>query len=373
MRIGVLSHTYVEPENRKKLEALAARSLELTLYVPSRWSEGALGKTWNPGESGGQSWVRVVTLPVRRFAVSPAAAWWNLGGLRKDLRDGALELLHVEEEPWSFAARECAVLARRARIPTSIFTWQNLPNHPIAPLRAMARGTLRRYSGWVAGNEAAAALLRRIDENHPLIVLPQLGVELQACAEPRPEMEPPLRVGFAGRLVKEKGVADLLDALAIAKADWELTVVGDGPERAALEQRAKNLRISDRIEFTGSVPHDQVARIWPDLDVLVLPSRTTPRWAEQFGHVLLEAMANSVVVVGSDSGAIPEVIGDGGVVFPEGDVEALSGAIEQLGNDAGRLVQLRTAASRRAADFSNERIAGRLIEFWAGIRSKEGS
>lgn len=371
MRVGVLSHTYVEPENRKKLEALAARGLEVTLYVPNRWSEGALGKTWDPDESSTQSRVRLVALPVRRLAESPAAAWWSLSGLRKDLRDGALDLLHVEEEPWSFAARGCASLVRRARIPSSIFTWQNLPNHPIAPLRAMARGTLRRYSGWVAGNEAAAALLRNIDEEHPLTVLPQLGVELEASAEVRPETEPHLRVGFVGRLVKEKGVADLLDALAIANTDWALTVVGDGPERPALEQRATNLGISDRIEFTGSIPHDQVARVWPNLDVLVLPSRTTPRWAEQFGHVLLEAMANSVAVVGSDSGAIPKVIGDGGIVFAEGDVEALSETIEQLGDDAEQLVELQAAASKRVADFSNERIADRLIEFWAGIRTKE--
>jgi glycosyltransferase involved in cell wall biosynthesis len=69
---------------------------------------------------------------------------------------------------------------------------------------------------------------------------------------------------------------------------------------------------------------------WSSLDVLVVPSRTTRNWAEQFGRVIVEAMARDVPVVGSSSGAIPEVIGDAGLVVPEGDVEALAAALTRL-------------------------------------------
>ena len=100
------------------------------------------------------------------------------------------------------------------------------------------------------------------------------------------------------------------------------------------------------------------------LDVLVLPSRTTRRWAEQFGHVLLEAMAAGAVVVGSDSGAIPEVIGEAGVIFPERDTQALAGVIEQLADDPERRSRLRLAGGERAAEFTHERIARQLIGFW---------
>ena len=363
MRVAVLGHTYVEPESRKKLYALVQQGIEVTLIVPEYWQEGALGKEWKV-TAGFDHDMRVVPVRVQRLLSTPAAAKWDIGAIVRELSQGGFDLLHVEEEPWSLAARASVRLSRRFGVPVVLFTWQNLPHHPPWPLRILARRVLSRCTGWVAGNQAAAELLKRVDPTRPLAVIPQVGIDPPEPESAGRDAAAPLTVGYVGRLVPEKGVADLLSALAKVSHPWRCAIVGDGPERQALEQTAEQLAIADRVAFRGAVPHREVEGLMRGLDVLVLPSRTTRRWAEQFGHVLLEAMAAGAVVVGSDSGAIPEVIGDAGIVFPEGDADSLAQVIEKLADDPEHRSRLRAAGGERAAQFTHEQIARRLIGFW---------
>jgi glycosyltransferase involved in cell wall biosynthesis len=116
------------------------------------------------------------------------------------------------------------------------------------------------------------------------------------------------------------------------------------------------------------LPHAEVTSLWPSIDVLVLPSRTTPHWAEQFGHVLVEAMAHGVTVMGSSSGAIPEVIGDAGVIVPEGDELALREALEQLATDRKNLRRLAERGNERVRQlYTDDAIAERTIAFWKSL------
>jgi glycosyltransferase involved in cell wall biosynthesis len=106
-------------------------------------------------------------------------------------------------------------------------------------------------------------------------------------------------------------------------------------------------------------------RFWAEVDVLVLPSLTTRKWAEQFGRVLVEAMARGVVPVGSSSGAIPEVIGDAGLVFEEGDAMALSGALQRLASDAdlrGRLAAKGIERVRRL--YAQDVVSAKTVAFY---------
>jgi glycosyltransferase involved in cell wall biosynthesis len=368
MRVAVLSHTYVERENRKKLYAVAEQSVDVTLYAPERWREGELGREWHVTAETDHN-VRVVPLTVRRPIQSPAAAWWGLGPLQDALAARRHDLVHVEEEPWSLVSRGAVRAAGRAGVPATMFTWNNLPHHPPWPLSRVARAVAPRYDGWVAGNRAAADLLRRLSSDKPLLVLPQLGIDRPTQRAQRAESHDGIAVGYVGRLVPEKGVSDLIDALAQTRAPWRLALVGAGPARSDLERQAHQLGVAQRVAFRGAVPHDAVQEILRQLDVLVLPSHTTPRWAEQFGHVLLEAMAAGAVVVGSDSGAIPEVIGEAGMVFPEGDVAALADALTTLASDPNARERLRTAGCARAEAYSHAQVAQRLIAFWQQVTS----
>ena len=177
-----------------------------------------------------------------------------------------------------------------------------------------------------------------------------------------------LSVGYAGRLVESKGVFDLLEA-ASKLNDVQLVFIGDGEARGELETRA-----GGNVHFTGARPLQELPTLFSAFDCLVLPSRTTASWKEQFGRVLIEAAACGVPVVGSDSGAIPEVIGQGdramGLIFPEGDSSALAATLARLQNEPQLARALgETGAKRARAEFSWARGAQSLAEIYRELRS----
>jgi glycosyltransferase involved in cell wall biosynthesis len=104
------------------------------------------------------------------------------------------------------------------------------------------------------------------------------------------------------------------------------------------------------------------------LDVLVLPSRRRPNWVEQFGRVLIEAMACGVAVIGSETGEIPHVIGDAGLIFPEGDVMALRDALTGLATDPERRAHLATRGRARVlAHFTQAQVAEATYRVYQAI------
>src|SRR3989442_902687 len=174
-----------------------------------------------------------------------------------------------------------------------------------------------------------------------------------------------LAIGCVGRLVPEKGIDTLLLALAENRAHrWHLTVVGDGPDRERLERLASDLRLAARVRWTGALPPEEVPKLWPELDVLVLPARGLPTWAEPAAHVVAEAMAHEVTVVGTSGGATPEVIGDAGVVVPGDDHLALSAALRRLAAADQRRPLAQAGRARAMQLFSDDAVAERTLGFW---------
>ena len=133
-----------------------------------------------------------------------------------------------------------------------------------------------------------------------------------------------------------------------------LLAVGRGPEQV-------------NGEVVDGVKPEQVKDYLRQMNVLVLPSLTTPKWKEQFGRALIEAMACGVPVVGSNSGAIPETIGDAGLIVPEGDVAALRAAIIRLKDDAELRAELSRRGLERVKRWSHETIAEGLSDLWASL------
>jgi glycosyltransferase involved in cell wall biosynthesis len=104
------------------------------------------------------------------------------------------------------------------------------------------------------------------------------------------------------------------------------------------------------------------------MDVLVLPSQTTPQWKEQFGHVLIEAMACEAPVIGSDSGEIPNVIGDAGLVFKESNADELKHQIQKLAaNEALKLSLSQKGRQRALSMYTHERIAEEIFKIYRTI------
>jgi len=247
-----------------------------------------------------------------------------------------------------------------------LFTLQNVDvSLPFFP-RVRRRRALRRLKGAIAGSAGAAALLRRAVPDLPVAIVPQFGV--QVPPEPEHALHEGLAIGYVGRLVPEKGLDTLLQALAENRGGrWHLWVVGDGPDRERLERIASELRLAARIRWTGALPPDEMTRMWAELDVLVVPSRELPGWAEQSAHPVAEAMAHEVAVIGTGAGATPEVIGDAGAIVPPGDPAALAGALRRLTATETRRPLAQAGRARVMQLFSDDAVAERTVAFWKEV------
>src|SRR6266576_1460228 len=307
-RVLVISHTYLQPAHRGKLRALAARGLEVTVAIPQRWREPWFGRpidvAWE--RQGG---LEVFPLPARMGSKGDLLKiTYGRRALKALLRDRRPDLVQVEEEPSTHAAKQVFGAARRFGIPVVLFTHQNVALDQGWWAHWKQRRMLRKLSGVVAGSDLAGTIVRQDAPNLPITVIPQLGA--LAPHEPQHVPHEGLAIGIVGRLVPQKGIDSLLQALATLRgAKWRLV-------------------------------NEQV---------------------------LLEAMADEVAVLGSDSGVIPELIGDAGVVVPAGDVRALAAGLERVSEPATRRTLAQAARARALRLYSDDAIAERTLEFWKQV------
>ena len=186
--------------------------------------------------------------------------------------------------------------------------------------------------------------------------------------------EDPFELIFVGRLVPRKGVPVLLDAVAILRSDPRLSVriIGDGPERAALESRAAQLGLGERVRFEGLVSAERLRFALDACDALVLPAIVTEKGeTEGLGVVLIEAMQHGKLVIATETGGIPDVVEDGatGILVRAGDAVTLSAAIRGAMNDPARAARLAAAGRAHATtEFSWDSIVDRLKEVYEDVR-----
>ncbi|MBX6340870.1 MAG: glycosyltransferase family 4 protein, partial [Thermomicrobiaceae bacterium] len=293
-------------------------------------------------------------------------------GLWRRLRGFRPDILHVDEEPYNLVTLQAAILGRLLGAKVVFFTWQNLYRRYPPPFRWFELLNYRLAAAGVAGNQEAAEVLRRKGYRGPLAVIPQFGVDPEIYRPQPGPPEPVPVIGYAGRLVPEKGVDVLLDAFARLRSRARLEIIGNGSERARLELRASNLGIRDRVTFRGSVAAAEMPAALSRFQVLVVPSRTRPNWKEQFGRVIIEAMACQVPVIGSDSGEIPNVIGDAGVVVPEGDPDALAAALDDLlENEEKRAALGRRARQRVLEHYTQASVARQYYDLYRWLLASD--
>lgn len=352
MKIFVVSHSSVVDRFRRKWAELARRpGIELTVLVPSVWPEG--GQPVRPVADASTPYRIICSRPV--FRGVHALHFYPL--LPYHLARHRPDVLHIEEEPWNVVTVQAALLGKLLGARVVFFTWENVRRSYPFPLGLLLRTVLRLSDRAIAGSETARDLLRLRGFEKAIDVLPQYGVDAPArCLAPTTHGR--FVVGFAGRLVPQKGLDCLVDAVVGLPPSVHLLVVGDGPHRATVLERARRLGLEGRIEMAGAVSHGEMARYLARMSVLVLPSLTTARWKEQFGRVLIEAMALGVPVIGSDSGEIPWVIGDAGLVFPEGNSAVLRERLRALFHDERLLQELVARGRARVASrFTNDVLA----------------
>jgi glycosyltransferase involved in cell wall biosynthesis len=254
--------------------------------------------------------------------------------LKQRLAELRPHIVHLDEEPYNLATWLGWRQARAIGARTLFFSWQNIYNRYPFPFSWLEQQVLQGVDYAQMGNAAAAEVWRRKGYRKPYRIIPQFGVSPELFHPVRPRPERPFTMGVVGRrLVPEKGTDLLLHAAAPLLGQWQIRIAGEGPERSRLAQLAHDLGIAERVLFDGVISSTQMPAYLPQMDVVVVPSRTLPNWKEQFGRVLVEAMACGIPVIGSDSGEIPNVIGEAGLIFAEGNVEQLRAHLQHLLNE----------------------------------------
>jgi glycogen(starch) synthase len=174
---------------------------------------------------------------------------------------------------------------------------------------------------------------------------------------------------YLGRLVSDKGVDILLQALAMLKQQGispSLTIVGSGAESENLHLLTKELQIEMQVDFVGQKDRDQLVPLLNAHQIMVIPSR----WQEPFGVVALEGIACGCVVVGSAGGGLRDAIGDCGLTFPNGDAKALANILYDLLLQPEQLVPYRKNAPTHLANHRAAKVAGEYLKILAKVARK---
>lgn len=357
----MLSKALVVGVYQRKLEELARiPGVELLVVVPPHWHEARVGV--QRLERLHTVGYRLVESPMRFNGHHHVHYYPDLGRIVRHFKP---DVFHVDEEPFNFVTLHASLVGRMNHARIVFFSWQNLDRSYPPPFSLFEKINYRLAAAAVAGNHEAADVLRRKKYRGPLEVIPQFGVDpnfYRPLSNPNDDV--PV-IGFVGRLVPEKGVADLIAAFARLETRARLQIVGNGSERTRLEMQAANLGVRDRVLFRGAIAAASMPKTYNEFDLLVVPSKTQPNWKEQFGRVIVEAMSCEVPVVGSDSGEIPNVIGQTGVVFAEGDIDGLARQLDQLLRDTERRELLgKRARDRVLREFTQARIAQRFYDVY---------
>lgn len=379
MKVLLLSHTcQSRTEGQMRPLEMARLGLDVRVVVPRKWKHYGAWRSpdrTRPGDG--------FTLQI----LSPRLAWCGPAqnyllfypGLGRVLRSFAPDVIDVWEEPWSAAAVQACVLRERIcpHVPLVCETEQNVDKQLPPPFEPFRSFVLKRADFFVGRNKESLEILRRKGFSGPSRVVPN-AVDAQLFHPLASADKAALRAklgwaddewvcGYVGRLVEEKGLLDFLDALAKCSTKVRGVFVGSGPLEERLRARIEELDL-ERVEILPARPLTELAPLMGALDTLVLPSRTTARWKEQFGRVLIESLACAVPVIGSSSGAIPEVVGETGAVFPEGDATALATILDDWARHRELARRLGNEGRARVErEFTWSRVAVTMKEIFEGL------
>ncbi|AFZ47125.1 glycosyl transferase group 1 [Cyanobacterium stanieri PCC 7202] len=387
MNILIVGHSYIVDLNCEKLRELAKISPQIQVRV-------VVPKVWNPGGVQNKI-VRPEFKDEGNFKIVPISNYsQNHQGLLTFgieiidfLKDFQPDIIHVEQGIKSFAYAQLIILNKLLKLKAKnfFFTWWNIPYDLKFPFSWLEKFNLNNTDGFIAGNQEALDIIRDHGYDGKSIVAPNLGIdEMLFSPQPEPNLKAELAIknddfviGFVGRFVREKGILTLIKAVSkLSNKNWKLLLLGRGELEEKIISEITALGLKDNLIIIPSVAHDQVPRYINLMDTLVLPSETDDTfktisakgWKEQFGHVLIEAMACKVPVIGSDSGEIPYVIGDDGLVFQEKNDQGLKDCLEQLMNNPDLARELAEKGYQKTmAKYTNKALARDLLEFYGQV------
>lgn len=373
-RLLTIGHSYVVSLNRRlarELSQAGGRDWEVTCAAPKYFHGG--------NDLAPVTFTRTVeddfpVVELNAYATRKVHVFAYGAPIRRLLRQD-WDMIHAWEEPYILAGWQIGRLANR-RAKLVYRSAQSNPKRYPPPFSFFESDSMKRASGWIcSGRSVEANLASRPGYELPHLTSP-LGVDTNVFV---PDLTrranalsrlgwhdggPPV-VGYIGRFVRAKGLDVLTQALDAMRSPFRALFLGSGELEPMLRRWAKKHDDRVRIEH---VKHDDVPAFVNAMDLLCAPSQTTPQWREQFGRMLVEAFASGVPVIGSDSGEIPHVIADTGIVVRERDVVGWTSAIEELLESPQRRRELAIAGRARAeGTFAWPVVARQYLNFFDSL------
>lgn len=359
MRVLIFSHPCVNAINQQfYAEVENLTSWDIVIVTPDSWKSD-YEKTFVP-ERWPDYHGKLIGVPVWKSGNVPLHIYRTMFiNLINEIQPDVIYIHHEAHAVATFQI--CVANLLSLRRPIGFYSAQNiLKNYPL-PFRLTEEFVFRQSCFAFPVSHSVNDILLTKGFSGDASVLP-LGID-STVYHPHPESDQlanslrhqpnEVLIGYVGRIVEEKGLKTLLLALEqIQSFPWRLILVGVGPYESEFNAIVQQLGLENRITLLGYIPHQETPRYLSAFDLLVIPSESRPHWKEQFGRVIIEALACGTPVVGSDSGEIPNLINDtqGGFIFPEGQAKALAKQLSNIVLDAGRRSKLAAMGQQKVLE-----------------------
>lgn len=359
LRVLRVYHGGRDASHRERERALARCGIQITLVIPAEWPGG------QPNAPVAEEGIDVLELPIVRPGDVNRHAYRDRADLCRLIAKVEPDLLDIHEEPFSLAARQWLKAAPR-NLPIVMYTAQNLDKRYPPPFAQYERTAYRRVGALYPCSAQAASVARGKGFSGNIRVLPLGYNETVFRPGTQSVNDNEIVLALVGRLVPEKGVLDAVRVLAHVNRHRpaKLLVIGQGPEEVPARELAGALGVADRLELRHWQSMHDLAEAYKSSHVVLVPSRPTRTWVEQFGRVIIEAQASGAIVAGYESGSIPEVAGGAALLERVGSADALATAVVAVLSDRSAYERLRTKGLARAAELTWEHIAARQADLY---------
>jgi len=375
MKILYIDLTCLKPSVRQKATEIAKfEDIDLVLLVPDKWISVGKKILFREGNNGNYELEKGKTI-----FYGYAHRYLFVTSLIRIINSIKPDIIHIAQEPYSLLALEVILLrnmfSRKSKI---VFRSSSNTMHlsfKFSFIYSLIQKYVFKSSDYaeVVNSEVKKILFKKGFKN-PIKIIPhgrnhELFKKLNSTHLKQSLGLNSFTIGFFGRLIEAKGVLTLIDAMRLLQNDSKLLIVGNGPLKMRIVEEVKNARLKNRVILLNTIPQEKIPEYLNCLDVLVLPSITTPFWKESFGRVLIEAMACEVSVIGSSSGEIPNVIGDSGLIFEEGNSVDLKNKIKMLISSKELRNKKKKKGRQRFLDnFTWEKIAEKHYEIYKELK-----
>jgi len=289
------------------------------------------------------------------------------------------DILHLFEECSGLIAFQTLLfnrmLGRNSKV--LLYSAENLPHNMHPVFRLLMRYVMHSSDAALVCSHGVKPILQAEGYTKRIQVFP-LGIDTSKfykfpvdILKTQLKLDGKFVIGYVGRLLEIKGVFLLIEMMRHLPENVHLLMVGSGPEESRLRQKAADFHVAHRIHFVGAIPYSDLPRYMNCMDLGVAPSQTTPYWKEQFGRALVEFMSCEVPVIGSNSGSIPEVIGEAGYIFPEKTLAELVSIVQALIEQPEKRQKLGQRGREQAQQhYSAAIMSQRLLEMYKTLTQR---